>query len=69
MNAEIVAAQVKLYARELKMPGLAGAFEEIVRDAAKAGRAPLETLAACLAAEIASRGAHQGGPLPCLEEL
>jgi DNA replication protein DnaC len=59
MNAEVLAAQVKLYARELKMPGLAGAFEEIVRDAAKAGRAQLETLAVCLAAEIASRAEHR----------
>ena len=59
MNAEVVAAQVKLYARELKMPGLAAAFEEIVRDAAKAGREPLEALAACLAAEVASRAEHR----------
>ena len=59
MNAEVVAAQVKLYAKELKMPGLAAAFEEIVRDAAKAGRAPLEWLAACLAAEVASRAEHR----------
>ena len=40
MNAEVVAAQVKLYAKELKMPGLAAAFEEIVRDGTKAGRVP-----------------------------
>jgi len=59
MNAEVLAAQVKLYAKELKMPGLAGSFEEIVRDAAKAGRAPLESLAACLAAEVASRAEHR----------
>ena len=59
MNAEVVAAQVKLYAKELKMPGLAAAFEEIVRDGAKAGRAHLETLAACLSAEVASRAEHR----------
>ena len=59
MNAEVVAAQVKLYAKELKMPGLAGAFEEIVRDEQKAGRAPLESLAVCLAAEVASRTEHR----------
>lgn len=59
MNAEIVAAQVKLYARELKMPGLAAAFEEIVRDGQKAGRGHLEALAACLAAEVASRAEHR----------
>lgn len=55
MNAEVLAAQVKLYAKELKMPGLAGAFEEVVRDGQKAGRAHLESLTACLAAEVASR--------------
>lgn len=59
MNAEVVAAQVKLYARELKMPGLCAAFEEIVRDGQKAGRGHLEALAACLAAEVASRAEHR----------
>ena len=59
MNAEVVAAQVKLYAKELKMPGLAAAFEEIVRDGQKAGRGHLEALAACLAAEVASRAEHR----------
>ena len=59
MNAEVLAAQVKLYAKELKMPGLAGAFEEVVRDAQKAGRGHLESLTACLAAEVASRAEHR----------
>jgi DNA replication protein DnaC len=59
MNGEVHAAQVKLYARELKMPGLAGAFEEVVRDAAAAGRSSFEVLAACLAAEVASRAEHR----------
>jgi len=59
VNGEVVAAQVRLYAKELKMPGLAAAFEEIVRDGAKAGRAHLETLAACLSAEVASRAEHR----------
>lgn len=59
MNAEVHAAQVKLYARELKMPGLAAAFEEIVRDGEAAGRGALEALAACLAAEVASRTEHR----------
>jgi DNA replication protein DnaC len=59
MNAEVVAAQVKLYAKELKMPGLAAAFEEIVRDGQKAGRDHQESLAACLAAEVASRAEHR----------
>lgn len=59
MNTNVLAAQIKLYSRELKMPGLAGAFEEVSRDAAKAGRGHLESLAACLAAEIESRTEHR----------
>lgn len=59
MNAEVLAAQVKLYAKELKMPGLTAAFEEVVRDGGKAGRSHLESLAACLAAEVASRAEHR----------
>jgi DNA replication protein DnaC len=59
MSAEVLAAQIRLYAKELKMPGLAGAFEEIVRDAGAAGRSHLEALAACLAAEVASRAEHR----------
>jgi DNA replication protein DnaC len=41
------------------MPGLASAFEEITRDGVKAGRGHLESLAACLAAEIESRSEHR----------
>jgi len=59
VNTDVLAAQIRLYARELKMPGLAGAFEEVSRDAAKAGRGHLESLAACLAAEIESRAEHR----------
>jgi len=59
VNTDILAAQIKLYARELKMPGLSGAFEEIARDAAKAGRGHLESLAACLSAEVESRSEHR----------
>ncbi len=59
MNAAVPSAQVKLYAKELKMPGPAAAFEEIVRDDQKAGRGHLEALAACLAAEVASRAEHR----------
>lgn len=55
----MLAAQIRLYARELKMPGLAGAFEEIARDAAKASRGHLESLAACLSAEVDSRAEHR----------
>lgn len=58
MNADVLAAQIRLYARDLKMPGLAGAFEEIARDAAKASRSHLESLAACLSAEVDARAAH-----------
>ena len=59
MNAAVMSAQVKLYAKELKMPGLAGAFEEVLRDGQKAGRSHLESLVACLAAEVASRTEHR----------
>ena len=59
MNTDILAAQIRLYTRELKMPGLAGAFEEIARDAAKAGRGHVESLAACLSAEVESRSEHR----------
>lgn len=59
MNADVTAAQIRLYARELKMPGLSGIFEEVARDAAKAGRGHLESLAACLAAEVESRADHR----------
>jgi DNA replication protein DnaC len=59
MNTDLVEAQIRIYARELKMPGLAGAFEEVARDATKAGRGHLESLAACLAAELESRTAHR----------
>ena len=59
MNAAVMSAQVKLYAKELKMPGLAGTFEEVLRDGQKAGRSHLESLVACLAAEVASRAEHR----------
>ena len=59
MNTGVLAAQIRLYARELKMPGLSGAFEEIARDAAKASRGHLESLAACLSAEVDSRSEHR----------
>lgn len=59
MNTDMLIAQIRLYARELKMPGLAGAFEEVARDAAKAGRGHLESLCACLGAEIESRTEHR----------
>ena len=59
MNTDVLSAQIKLYTRELKMPGLSGAFEEIARDAAKAGRGHLESLAACLSAEVESRSEHR----------
>ena len=59
MNTDVLSAQIKLYTKELKMPGLSGAFEEIARDAAKAGRGHLESLAACLSAEVDSRSEHR----------
>lgn len=59
MNSEILAAQIKLYSRELKTPGLAASFEDICREAAKTGKDHVESLAACLAAEIESRTEHR----------
>lgn len=59
MNTDVLSAQVRLFARELKMPGLADAFEDIARDATAAGRGHLESLAACLSAEIDSRAEHR----------
>jgi DNA replication protein DnaC len=59
VNTDVLAAQIKLYTKELKMPGLSDAFEEIARDAAKAGRGHLESLAACLSAEVESRSEHR----------
>jgi len=62
MSAEVLAAQIALYAKELKMPGLAAAFEEITRDAATAGRSQLEALAACLAPRSLACRAPSGKP-------
>ena len=50
MNAEVVAAQVKLFTQELKMPGLRVHFEEIAREAYRV---------ACPRAEIESRREHR----------
>lgn len=74
MNAEILAAQMQLYARELKMPGLAGAFEEILRDGGREGRSGLPgprrlpRRRGRLASRAPSGGAHQSGPLPGAED-
>jgi len=59
MNAEVVAAQVKLYAQELKMPGLRSHFEEIAREARSTGESHEAYLVACLRAEIESRREHR----------
>lgn len=59
MNSEVVAAQVKLYAQELRMPGLHGHFEEIAREARSNGESHEAYLAACLRAEIESRREHR----------
>ena len=32
MSTDVVCAQIELYSRELKMPGLRSSFSEIVRD-------------------------------------
>ena len=59
MNSEIVAAQAKLYAQELKMPGLRSHFEEIAREARTNGESHEAYLAACLRAEVESRREHR----------
>jgi len=55
MNPEVVAAQVKLFTQELKMPGLRTHFEEIAREAKGTGESHEAYLVACLRAEIESR--------------
>ena len=59
VNAGVLTAQIRLYAKELKMPGLSGAFEEVVRDGERASRTHLQTLSACLSAEVDSRAEHR----------
>jgi len=59
MNAEVVAAQVKLYAQELKMPGLRSHFEEIAREARGTGESHEAYLVACLRSEVESRREHR----------
>src|SRR5665647_3669979 len=59
MNSDVVAAQVKLYAQELKMPGLRTHFEEIAREARGTGESHEAYLVACLRAEIESRREHR----------
>lgn len=59
MSSDVLTAQIRLYAKELKMPGLSGAFEEIARDGERATRSHLETLSACLSAEVDSRAARR----------
>jgi len=59
VNAEVVAAQVELYAQELKMPGLRTHFQEIAREARTNGESHEAYLVACLRAEIESRREHR----------
>lgn len=59
MNAEVIYAQVNLYAQELKMPGLKGHFEEIAREARANGESHEAYLVACLRSEIESRREHR----------
>lgn len=58
MGASASSAQIRLCARELAIPGLYGAFEEIVRDASKAYHSRIESFAACPSAEVDSRTEH-----------
>jgi DNA replication protein DnaC len=59
VKAEVLSAQIELYARELKMPGLRTSFETIAREARTAGESLETYLAACLLAEIESRRLHR----------
>jgi DNA replication protein DnaC len=59
MNSDVVAAQVKLFTQELKMPGLRVHFEEIAREARGTGESHEAYLVACLRAEIESRREHR----------
>jgi DNA replication protein DnaC len=59
MNPEVLAAQIKLYSQELKMPGLRQSFADIAREARGTGETLEAYLAACLLAEIDSRRAHR----------
>jgi DNA replication protein DnaC len=59
VKAEVLAAQVKLYTQELKMPGLRGHFEDIAREARSCDESLEGYLAACLRAEIDSRREHR----------
>lgn len=59
MNSDVITAQVKLYAQELKTPGLKGHFEEIAREARANGESHEAYLVACLRAEIESRREHR----------
>ncbi|WP_067620482.1 IS21-like element helper ATPase IstB [Alicyclobacillus acidiphilus] len=55
MTADVHAAMVDIYCKELKMPGLRRAYESLARDAATNGQSMVQYLAACLAEEMESR--------------
>lgn len=61
MNApsDATAAMVEIYCRELKLPGLRGAYAAVVRDAANQGQSFGAFLVACLAQEVESRRQHR----------
>ena len=59
MISDPAAAIVDMYCKELKLPGLRSAYEDIVRDAASQGHSYFAFLAACLAQEIESRRQHR----------
>jgi len=48
-------AQVDLYCRELKLPGIRRVYREMARDSLDKGLEPTQFLAACLAQELESR--------------
>lgn len=52
---EVLAAQVDLYCRDLKLPGLRKTYQSIARESLAQGQSPTAFLAACLAQEVESR--------------
>ena len=52
-------AQVDLYCRELKLPGVRRVYREMARDSLDKGLEPTQFLAACLAQELESRKEHR----------
>jgi len=55
MNKEVIQAMVELHLKELKLPGIRGAYRAILRETREESHDPLKFLAACLSAEVETR--------------